>query len=172
MSISSSSRPSTPRIMREGSRSRRQCIRTPHRLHTHRHLLTCLIRRVYYRALRRSTSMMSSSTAAGARIVASPLSATVKGAATSREILNLLHQHERRPRCVLCDPLALQRALGGVWRLHHISGWWPGRANFGPTCRRSTTGWSSPPNFYRSTTPPSLLQEEMRPSWPTISRLP
>jgi hypothetical protein len=29
-------------------------------------------------------------------------------------------------------PLALQRALGGVWRLHHISRWWSGRVNFGP----------------------------------------
>jgi hypothetical protein len=47
-------------------------------------LLTCLIRRAYCRALRRPTSVTSSSAANGARIVASPLSATVKGTATSR----------------------------------------------------------------------------------------
>jgi hypothetical protein len=86
-------------------------------LRAHRHLLVYLIRRAYYRALRRPTSAMSSSATAGVRIVASPLSATVKGtatsrAATSREILNLLRQHERRVRHVPCDPLALQRALG------------------------------------------------------------
>jgi hypothetical protein len=57
---------------------------------------------------------------------------------------------------------------GGVWRLHHISGWWSGRANSGPTCGRSTTGWSTLLNFYRSTPPPSLLKEEMRPSWPRV----
>jgi hypothetical protein len=60
---------------------------------------------------------MSSSVAVEARIVASPLSATVKGAATLRaatlrEILNLLRRHERHPRRVLCDPLALHWALG------------------------------------------------------------
>jgi hypothetical protein len=114
MSISSSLRPSTPRIMREGDRSQRQRIRAPPRLCVHRHLLGCLIRHVYCRALRQPTSTTSSSATAGARIVTSPLSATVKGiatsrATTSREILNLLRRHERR---VLCDPLALQWALG------------------------------------------------------------
>jgi hypothetical protein len=79
--------------------------------------LACLIRHVYCRALRRPTSMMSSSATTEARIVASPLSTTVKGAATLRaatssEILNLLCRHERRPRHMLCDPLALQRAPG------------------------------------------------------------
>jgi hypothetical protein len=24
--------------------------------------------------------------------------------------------------------------FGGVWRLHHISGWWSDHANSGPTC--------------------------------------
>jgi hypothetical protein len=42
MSISSSSRPSIPRIMREGGRSRRQRIHAPPRLRAHRHLLTAL----------------------------------------------------------------------------------------------------------------------------------
>jgi hypothetical protein len=159
MSISSSPWPST------------------HRLRTHCHLIACLMRRAYYRALRRSTSATSSSVTAGARIVASPLSVTVKGTATSRvvtlrEILNLLHRHERRPRHVLCDPLALQGALGCVWCLHHISGWWSGCTNSSLTYWRSMTGWSTPLSFCRSTPPPSLLQEEMSLSWPTISRLP
>jgi hypothetical protein len=127
MLISSSSWPSKPCTMREGGRSWRQCICTAPRLHAHRHLLVCLIRHVYYRALCRLTSVTSSSTAIRARIVASPLSDIVKGATTSRaatssEILNLLRQHKRHPRRVLCDRLALQRALGGVWCLHHISG--------------------------------------------------
>jgi hypothetical protein len=131
----SSSRPSTPRIMKKGGRSRRQRIRAPPRLRAQRHLLMCLIRRMYCRALRRPTSVMSSSAAAGARIVASPLSATVKGAAilraaTLREILNLLRQHERCPRRVPCDALALQRALGGVWHLYRISGWWSDPTEF------------------------------------------
>jgi hypothetical protein len=117
MAIISSSRPSTPRIMREGGRSRWQRIRAPPRLRVHHHLLACLIRRAYCRALRRQASATSSSAAAGARIVTSPLSATVKGvatsrAATSREILNLLRRHERHPRRMLCAPLALHWALG------------------------------------------------------------
>jgi hypothetical protein len=45
----------------------------------------------------------------GERIVTSPLSTTVKGAATSRaatsrDILNLLRLHEKRLRCVSCAP--------------------------------------------------------------------
>jgi hypothetical protein len=59
-------------------------------------------------------------------------------------------------------PLALQRALGGVWRLHSISEWWSGYVNSSPTYRRSTMEQSTPPNFYRSTPSPSSLQEEMR----------
>jgi hypothetical protein len=51
MSISSSSRPTTPHITRKGGRSRWQHIRAPPRLHAHRHLLTCLIRHAYCRAL-------------------------------------------------------------------------------------------------------------------------
>jgi hypothetical protein len=52
---------------------------------------------------------MSSSTIAWERIVASPSSATVKGAttstaATTSEILNLLRRHERRLQRVLCIP--------------------------------------------------------------------
>jgi hypothetical protein len=101
-----------------GGRSWRKCIHAPPQLCMHHHLLTCLIRRAYCRALRRATSMMSSSAIVGARIVASPLSTTMKGtatsrAATSRGILNLLHQHERRPRRALCDPSS-PAGLGGV----------------------------------------------------------
>jgi hypothetical protein len=82
--------------------SRRQHIHAPPQLCAHHHMLMCLIRRAYCRALRRPTSVVSSSAVAGARIVASALSATVKGTATSRaatlsEILNLLRRHERRP---------------------------------------------------------------------------
>jgi hypothetical protein len=51
MSISSSLRPTTPHITRKGGRSRWQHIRAPPRLHAHRHLLTCLIRHAYCRAL-------------------------------------------------------------------------------------------------------------------------
>jgi hypothetical protein len=69
-------------------------------------------------------------------------------------------------------PLTLQWALGGVWHLHHIFGWWFGHTNFDPTYWRSMTRLSTPPNSCRITPPPSLLQEEMRSSWPTISRLP
>jgi hypothetical protein len=46
---------------------------------------------------------------------------------------------------------------GGVWCLHHISRWWSGHASSGSTCQRSMTGRSTPPNFYRSTPPPSSL---------------
>jgi hypothetical protein len=114
MSISLLSRPSTPHIMREGDRSRWQCIHAPPWLRVHRHLLMCLIRCAYCRALRWPTSATSSSTAAGARIVTSPLSATVKGAATSRvatsrEILNLLRWYKRHPRHVLDPPTAPSR---------------------------------------------------------------
>jgi hypothetical protein len=56
--------------------------------------------------------------------------------------------------------------------LPHTATWWPGRTSSGPTCRRSTKGVSTPSSSCRSTPHRSSVQEEMRPSWPTISRWP
>jgi hypothetical protein len=55
--------------------------------------------------------------------------------------------------------------LGVVaWHLPHTSEWRCGRASFGPTCWRSTTGASTLLSSCRSTPPSSSLQEVMRPS--------
>jgi hypothetical protein len=56
---------------------------------------------------------------------------------------------------------------GGAWRLPYTCIWWYGHTSFSPTYQRSKTGRSTPFNSYISTSPPSLLQEVMRPSWPT-----
>jgi hypothetical protein len=146
------------------------------RLRVHHYLFTCLICCTCHRASQRSTSVMSSSTVSWGRIVASPSSATMKGATTSRvttssEILNLLRLHEKHLPRVSCIPLAPQQALGGVWCSHHISRWWSGRASC-PICRRSTMGQLIPLSSYISTPPPFSLQGEMKSSWPTIFQSP
>jgi hypothetical protein len=63
--------------------------------------------------------------------------------------------------------------LGVVaWNLPHTSEWWSGCTSSSPTCQRNTTRASAPLSYCRSTPPPSLLQEGMRLSWPTISLWP
>jgi hypothetical protein len=133
-------------------------------LRVHCHLCSCLIRCACCQASRWPTSTTSSSAITWERIVTSPSSTTVRGATTSRaatssEILNLLRQHERCLRHMLCIPLALQQALAEY-----------GACTTSPdgSLAMHVLGWLTPPNSCRSTPPPSLLQEEMSSSWPTI----
>jgi hypothetical protein len=57
-----------------------------------------------------------------------------------------------------------------VLALHHRMVVWPRK--FWPICWRSMIGVSTSSSSYGSTPPRSSPQEEMRPSWPTISRWP
>jgi hypothetical protein len=98
--------------------------------------------RWWWRALRYHHAPVASLTTARDRIVASPSSTAEGGTATltvtlvqqtpllSGKLLAPLHPHD----------------LGVVaWRLTHISEWWSGCTNSGPTYQRSTSGASMPP---------------------------
>jgi hypothetical protein len=135
-----------------------------HRLLTRHQLYMCQPHRVHrWQVPLCLTSEPSSTAIVVAKIAVSPLSASVRGVATSRVITSwgsstLSHQREKHPQpavraaCLLA-PLVSRE---GAWSSLDTSICWSGHASSDPTCRRSTTGLSIPLNSYRSTPPQSL----------------
>jgi hypothetical protein len=183
MSTSSSSPPSTRHTgrgdashLRSSRAFRQQHVRHPWR----RHPWGCQVRahrcNTTHRwpATRRRTSGRRSTAIEVGRTVAPPSSATARGVktsrvATSRETSTCMHQWVRANSHMHLSPLAPQEFWGGAWRWPNTCVWWSSRPSSGPTCQRSTTGWSTPPSSYRSTPPPASRQAGMRLSWPTTS---
>jgi hypothetical protein len=114
----------------------------------------------------RPTSGLSSTAATQEKTATPPSSTGARGTAISTMTTTLLMPPLQG---MLCIPLVLGEPQVHAWRLPHTSEWWSGHAIFDPTYQKNTMGPSTPPNSYRSTPPPSSLQEGMRLSWPTTS---
>jgi hypothetical protein len=191
MSISSSLLPSTRRSMRGGANHQRS-IFTPQWHMCCPQPVRCLLSALHpsgqmpakrrgtarrWQVTRRPTSGPKSTVAAVGKVAESPSSADARGVGTSRaailkKISTLTRRHVGVHPHVRPIPLAPRELRGGAWRWCHICGWWSGRTSSSPTCRRSTTGPSTPRSSCRFTPPLSLRQGGMRPLWPTTSLLP
>jgi hypothetical protein len=146
-------------------------VRRPRGCHVRTH--RCITAHRWPATGRRTSGRRSTAIEVG-RTVAPPSSATVRGvetsrAVTSKETSTYMHQRLRAKLHMHLSPLAPREFRGGAWRWPHTCVWWSVHPSSGPTCQRSTTGWSTLPSFCRSTPPPSSWQARMRLSWPTTS---